>query len=46
VLDLNFVYNDFPSIALDLTYATDSMVDGSYLFLKGANLSFGSKMTN
>ena len=42
--DLSYRYNDLASMALDHTCATESMLGGSYLFLKGASLSFGSKM--
>ena len=42
--DLRYRYNDLASMALDHTCATESMLGGSYLFLKGASLSLGSKM--
>ena len=41
---LSYRYNDLASMALDHTCATESMLAGSYLFLKGASLSLGSKM--
>ena len=42
--DLSYKYKDLASMALDHTCATESMLAGSYLFLNGASLSFGSKM--
>ena len=42
--DLSYRYKDLASMALDHTCAIESMLAGSYLFLKGASLSLGSKM--
>jgi hypothetical protein len=42
--DIIYRYNDLASTALDRTCATESILGGSYLFLKGASLSLGSKM--
>ncbi len=42
--DLSCRYSDLASTAPAHTCATESMLWGSYLFLKGASLSLGSKM--